>query len=196
MIAAIILGPRKGRFYDEDGNPLDEPHTFPAHSVSLQILGTFILWFGWYGFNPGSALAIFDSAYAQTAAVCAVTTTVAAASGCVACMFFDSVVDAQKTGHVSYDLTCAMNGALGGLVAITAGTSTIAPAYATIVGAIGGILYWCFSKFLIMMKIDDAVDAIPVHFANGFWGVLAVGASGSCSLKFSDIFVSHLSVFF
>ena len=175
LVAAIILGPRKGRFYDEDGNPLEEPVTFPPHSVALQILGTFILWFGWYGFNPGSALSINNSDSAATAALCAVTTTLAAATGAVTAMFTDTILDAMKTGETSYDLTMAMNGCLGGLVAVTAGCSVVQPWAAVIIGFIGGLVYVGFSKFLVAMKIDDAVDAVPVHFANGFWGVLAVG---------------------
>lgn len=175
LVAAIILGPRRGRFYDEDGNVLETPVAFPAHSTALQVLGTFILWFGWYGFNPGSALAIANPESAATAALCAVTTTLAAASGAVVAMFFDSFMDSRITGEVTYDLTMAMNGSLGGLVAITAGCSVVKPWSAIIIGIIGGLVYYFFSKFLIKMRIDDAVDAIPVHFANGIWGVLAVG---------------------
>lgn len=175
LVAAIVLGPRNGRFYDLDGNVLETPVSFPAHSTALQILGTFILWFGWYGFNPGSALAIANDDSSATAALCAVTTTLAAACGCVTAMFFDCGIDYLSTGEISYDLTMAMNGALGGLVAITAGCSVVKPWAAVIIGVIGGLVYYGFSKFLIQMKIDDAVDAIPVHFANGAWGVLAVG---------------------
>jgi Amt family ammonium transporter len=175
LVAAIVLGPRKGRFYDEDGNPLETPANFPAHSVALQILGTFVLWFGWYGFNPGSALIIDNSASTATAALCAVTTTLAAACGCVTAMFFDSFIDARATGEVSYDLTMAMNGSLAGLVGVTAGCAVVRPWAACIIGIIAGLVYYGFSKFLVMMKIDDAVDAVPVHFANGMWGVLAVG---------------------
>jgi Amt family ammonium transporter len=175
LIAAIVLGPRKGRFYDEDGNPLETPVAFQPHSVALQILGTFILWFGWYGFNPGSALAISSSDAAAVAALCAVTTTLAAAAGCVTAMFTDSIIDGMTTGETTYDLTMAMNGTLGGLVAVTAGCSVVTPWAALIIGAIGGWVYIGFSKLLIKLRIDDAVDAIPVHFANGFWGVLAVG---------------------
>lgn len=175
LVAATILGPRRGRFYDDDGNALETPVSFPAHSTALQVLGTFILWFGWYGFNPGSALVIANSDSAATAALCAVTTTMAAACGCVTAMFLDSIIEAKKTGEVSYDLTMAMNGALGGLVAITAGCSVVYPWAAVIIGMVGGCVYYGFSKFLIYMKIDDAVDAIPVHFANGAWGVIAVG---------------------
>lgn len=183
LVAAIVLGPRRGRFYDEDGNALETPKDFPAHSVALQILGTFILWFGWYGFNPGSALAIANEGSAHTAALCAVTTTLAAASGCVTAMAFDSYMESRVTGETSYDLTMAMNGALGGLVAITAGCSVVYPWAAIVIGIVGGLVYYGFSKFLIAMKIDDAVDAIPVHFANGAWGVIAVGLFSDKTLQ-------------
>lgn len=175
LIAAIILGPRKGRFYDADGNKLAEPADFSGHSAALQVLGTFILWFGWYGFNPGSALAASPAGYHNVIGLAAVTTTLAAASGCVSAMFTDTIIEAIQTGEVSYDLTMAMNGCLGGLVAITAGCCVIQPWVSVIVGVIGGFVYYSFSKFLIFMRIDDAVDAVPVHFANGIWGVLAVG---------------------
>ena len=112
---------------------------------------------------------------ANTAALCAVTTTIAAAAACVTAMFTDTLLDLQTSGEVSYDLTMAMNGALGGLVAITAGTSVVEPWAAFIIGAIGGLIYLFASKPLIKLKIDDAVDAIPVHFFNGAWGVIAAG---------------------
>lgn len=175
LVAAIILGPRKGRFYDEDGNKLDEPVMFPPHSVALQVLGTFILWFGWYGFNPGSALAIDSAGSADVAALCAVTTTMGAAAGCVGALATDTLLEQAKTGEISYDLTMAMNGALSGLVAVTAGCSVLTPWAALIVGFIGGLVYIGASKLLIALRIDDAVDAIPVHGANGIWGVIAVG---------------------
>jgi len=175
LIAAIVLGPRIGRFYDIDGIPLEEPHSFPPHNAALQILGTFILWFGWYGFNPGSILVIDTEDGASVAALCAVTTTLAAASGAVSAMFVDSILDSIQTGEISYDLSMAMNGCLSGLVAITAGCSVVAPWASILIGAIGGVVYLAFSKLLVKLKIDDAVDAIPVHFANGIWGVLATG---------------------
>lgn len=175
LVAAVILGPRKGRFYAEDDEVLETPHDFPPHNVALQVLGTFILWFGWFGFNPGSALVIDNPDSAATAALCAVTTTIAAATGCATAMFFDSVIEAKKCGHASYDLTMAMNGALSGLVAITAGCAVVTPGMALIIGCVAGLVYYGFSKLLVRLKIDDAVDAIPVHYANGLWGVLAVG---------------------
>ena len=175
LVAAIILGPRKGRFYDDDGNALETPGSFPPHSVALQVLGTFILWFGWYGFNPGSALVIGSAGAAQVAGLCAVTTTLSAAAGCVSALFADTLLEYLSTGEASYELTMAMNGALGGLVGITAGCSTVTPWAAIVIGIISGFVYIGFSKFLIKMKVDDAVDAVPVHFACGIWGVLAVG---------------------
>ena len=175
LVAAIILGPRKGRFYDDDGNALETPGSFPPHSVALQVLGTFILWFGWYGFNPGSALMISTADAAAVAGLCAVTTTLSAAAGCVTALFADTLFEYFSTGEASYELTMAMNGALGGLVGITAGCSTVTPWAAIVIGIISGLVYLGFSKFLVKIKVDDAVDAIPVHFACGIWGVLAVG---------------------
>jgi len=175
LVAAIILGPRIGRFYDEDGNLLDKPHDFPPHSVALQVLGTFILWFGWYGFNPGSTLAISPAGYGDVAALCAVTTTLSAATGAVSAMFTDTLLGFLSEGEAEYDLTMCMNGCLGGLVGITAGCSVVEPWAAVLIGAISGIVYVFSSKLLVKLKIDDAVDAIPVHFFNGIWGCIATG---------------------
>ena len=179
LIAAKILGPRIGRFYDADGNELPEPVSFPPHSVALQVLGTFILWVGWYGFNPGSTLAISPAGYGDIAALCAVTTTIAAAAGSVSAMFTDMFIERMKTGETMYDITMCMNGALSGLVGITAGCSVVEPWAAFVIGIIAGYVYIFWSKLLVMLKIDDAVDAIPVHFGNGMWGCLAVGIFAS-----------------
>lgn len=189
LIAAVILGPRIGRFYDEDGNPLDKPASFAPHSVALQVLGTFILWFGWYGFNPGSTLAISPAGYGDVAALCAVTTTLSAASGAVSSMFFDTILGFLAEGEAEYDLTMAMNGALSGLVGITAGCSTVEPWAAVVIGLISGPVYVLSSKLLVKLKIDDAVDAIPVHFFNGIWGCIATGLFASSrwvSLTYGD----------
>merc|ERR1719469_499367 len=154
LVAAIILGPRIGRFYDEDGNPLDKPHDFPPHSVALQVLGTFILWFGWYGFNPGSTLAISPEGYGDIAALCAVTTTLSAAAGAVSSMFTDTLLGFITEGEAEYDLTMCMNGCLGGLVGITAGCSVVEPWAAVLIGAISGVVYVFSSKLLVLLKID------------------------------------------
>jgi len=174
LVAAIVLGPRKGRFTDEDGNVLPEPVDFPPSSVSLQVLGTFILWVGWYGFNPGSTLAASDGG-STLAAYCAVTTTLSAASGCVSAMFLKCVLTKMKTGEVVYDLTYAMNGCLGGLVGITAAPHSTPLPLAILVGVISGCVYTGASALLVKLRIDDAVDAIPVHFFCGLWGVIAAG---------------------
>ena len=128
-----------------------------------------------FAFIVGSILIITSAGNGRVSALAAVTTTLAAASGAVACLFFDAIIDAFHTGEASYDLTAAMNGALSGLVAITAGCATVTPWCAIIIGAVGGILYLLSSKLLLKLRIDDAVDAVPVHFTNGIWGVIAAG---------------------
>lgn len=185
LVAAIILGPRIGRFYDADGNVLPEPVSFPPHSVALQVLGTFLLWFGWYGFNPGSTLSISPAGYGDIAALCAVTTTLAAATGAVSALFTDTIIGMVTEGEAEYDLTMAMNGGLSGLVGITANCSVVAPWGAFFIGLIAGWVYVGSSKLLVKLKIDDAVDAIPVHGFNGIWGCLATGIFAHP--KFTDI---------
>ena len=199
LIAAIILGPRIGRFYDEDGNPLDKPTSFPPHSVALQVLGTFILWFGWYGFNPGSTLGISPEGYGDIAALCAVTTTLSAASGSVSALFTDTLTGFLSEGEAEYDLTMAMNGALGGLVGITANCSVVEPWAAVLIGLVSGIVYVFSSKLLVKLKIDDAVDAIPVHFFNGIWGCIATGllaAPRHTALAYSDGHAENCGLFY
>jgi len=184
LVAAIILGPRLGRFYDTEGNKLDEPKDFPPHSVALQVLGTFILWFGWYGFNPGSTLTLTGNSH--TTGLCAVTTTLSAASGCVSALMIDTLLGLVQRGEAEYDLTMAMNGALGGLVGITANCNAVAPWAAVIIGLLSGLVYVFSSKLLVMLKIDDAVDAVPVHFFCGIWGCIAAGLFADpnrCGLK-------------
>jgi len=175
LVAAIILGPRIGRFYDENGQLLEEPHNFPPHSVALQFLGTFCLWFGWYGFNPGSTLGIATEDLGQVAALVAVNTTLAACAGAVSAMFTSTFMDRLKTGMATYDVTYTMNGCLTGLVAITAGCATVDPWAAVVIGIFAGWFYLLGSHVLVRLRIDDAVDAIPVHMVGGAWGVLATG---------------------
>jgi len=180
LVAAIILGPRIGRFADENGVPFEVPVKFQPHSVSLQVLGTFTLWFGWYGFNPGSTLAISPIGYGDVAALCAVTTTLSAASGCISAMLIETSMDYFDNGDiVQYDLSTAMNGCLSGLVAITAGCSVVDPWAAVVIGVLAGVNYVMCSRLLERLRIDDAVDAIPVHFSNGVLGCIAVGLFAS-----------------
>jgi Amt family ammonium transporter len=141
-----------------------------------QMLGTFILWFGWYGFNPFSALNLRgDVNRGDVASLCAVTTTLSAATGCVTALFTKLFVMERKTGEASFELLMAMNGALSGLVAITSGCAVVQPWAAVVIGLIAGWLYLVGSHLLIKLRLDDAVDAIPVHLVNGMWGVIATG---------------------
>lgn len=178
LIAAIILGPRVGRFRDENGIRLERPGDMSGHSVTLQVLGTFILWFGWYGFNPGSVLIMGVPGVYTTAGLAAVNTTLAAASGAMSAMTLRWLLSDENV----FDITAVCNGALSGLVAITAGAATVWPWASVVIGLIGGIVYIGASNLLLKLEIDDAVDAIPVHGANGIWGCIATGLFSSASL--------------
>mmetsp|Transcript_57998 Transcript_57998/g.86157 ORF Transcript_57998/g.86157 Transcript_57998/m.86157 type:complete len:501 (-) Transcript_57998:343-1845(-) len=175
LVMALVLGPRIGRFHDSDGNLLDVPREFPPHSVALQFLGTFCLWFGWYGFNPGSTLNISSEKLGDVASLAAVNTTLGAAAGAVSALFTKSIRETRRTGVTTYDLTAAMNGCLTGLVAITAPCATVEPWAGFVIGIIAGWLYLLGSHLLVMYRIDDAVDAIPVHMVGGAWGVISAG---------------------
>jgi len=175
LAAALIIGPRLGRFYDRDGNVLDPPAEIPPHSVALQFLGTFALWFGWYGFNPASVLATNTTELGTVVSLVAVNTTLSACAGALSALFTSTLFDYWSTGIHTYDAVYTMNGCLTGLVAITGGCASVQPWAAVIIGVIAGWGYLGMSKLLIKWKIDDAVDAIPVHMIGGTWGVLATG---------------------
>lgn len=169
--AAYILGPRIGRF-DADGKPVD----MPGHNASLTLLGVFFLWFGWYGFNPGSTLAISNGA-SSLAATVAINTTLGAATGALSTLLISYLVSFIQTGTYLYDLLQVGNGALGGLVAITGGAGYVRPWAAFIIGIIGGFVYFGSSKLVLhVMKIDDPVDAIAVHAFCGMWGLIGTTA--------------------
>ncbi|KAL7540107.1 hypothetical protein ACHAXR_009863 [Thalassiosira sp. AJA248-18] len=175
LVMAIILGPRKGRFYDEDGVALEEPKAMGPHSVTLQFLGTFGLWFGWYGFNPGSTIRISSTELGDVASLVAVNTTLSAAAGALSGLYTSTFFDERKTGIVSWDTTACMNGCLTGLVAVTAPCATVEPWAAFVIGVVAGWIYLGASALMLRFKIDDAVDAIPVHLFGGAWGVIATG---------------------
>uniref|UniRef100_A0A7S2MF89 Ammonium transporter n=1 Tax=Helicotheca tamesis TaxID=374047 RepID=A0A7S2MF89_9STRA len=179
LIATWILGPRTGRFYDRRGRKLDKPKPFPGHSVALQVLGAFILWFGWYGFNAGSIMSITEKNNGKIAALAAVNTTLSAASGCVAALFTNLIIKERRTGEATFNLIRAYNGCLAGLVSITAGCSVLEPWAAIVTGFTAGLLYLGVSSLLVRMRLDDAVDAIPVHMTNGMWGLISVGLLAS-----------------
>jgi hypothetical protein len=138
------------------------------------MLGTFILWFGWYGFNAGSAIPAGGNTGA-VGALAAVTTTLSAASAGVTALFTNLWIAERRTGEAHFDILVLMNGCLGGLVAITAGCAVVEPWAAVVIGTIAGWTYLGSSELLLKLRIDDAVDAIPVHLGNGLWGVIAVG---------------------
>lgn len=163
LTGAIILGARKGK-YGKDGrvNPM------PGSNIPMATLGTFILWMGWYGFNGGSVLALGDAASAITMSNVIVNTNMAAAGGMIAAMALVQVL------YKKVDVTMALNGALAGLVSITAGPDTPSLGAATLIGAVGGILVVLAVPFFDRLKIDDVVGALSVHLVCGIWGTLAV----------------------
>jgi Amt family ammonium transporter len=159
LMGAYFLGPRLGK-YDENG----KPRAIPGHNIVFTVIGVFILWFGWFGFNPGSELA------ADNIAVRAgVTTMLAAAAGGVAA----GITIWAKTGAL--DVAMTANGVLAGLVSITAGTAAMTPLGAVVTGAIGGVIVVFSVIFFDRIRIDDPVGAISVHGICGVWGTLAVG---------------------
>lgn len=163
LVGAIVVGPRLGRF-DSEGKVVP----IPGHSATLATLGTFLLWFGWYGFNPGSALGITGGLW-QTAERCAVTTTLAGATGGVVTLVIIKIRD-----HI-FDLLACLNGILAGLVAITASCAFVDPWAAVVIGAIGAVVYIVAAMLLLSLKIDDPLEAFPIHGATGLWGAIAVG---------------------
>ncbi|MBU1045330.1 MAG: ammonium transporter [Candidatus Omnitrophica bacterium] len=161
LAGAMLLGPRLGK-YNKDGSS----KAIPGHNIPLAALGVFILWFGWFGFNPGSTTAGTNLSIATIA----VTTNLAAAAGSIIAMF----VTWKRYGKP--DLSMTLNGALAGLVAITAPCASVSPLSAIIIGAIGGLLVVFSVEFIDkVLKIDDPVGAISVHGVCGAWGTLSVG---------------------
>ena len=164
LAGAVVLGPRIGKYVTFGG--VVSAKAIPGHNLPLAALGVFILWFGWYGFNAGSTLNGNDSMIGHIA----VTTTLGAAAGAVAAMFLSWFLFKKP------DISMTMNGALAGLVAITAPTFVVDPIQAILIGLVGGILV-VFSVELLdkVFHIDDPVGAVSVHAVNGIWGTLAVG---------------------
>lgn len=163
---AIMLGPRLGRF-EEGGEEKYKPH-----NILIASLGVAILWFGWYGFNAGSTLMV-SGGMSKVAAKAAVTTTIAAASGAVTCTLYGRIV------YKRWELMLSLNGVLAGLVSITANCPVVELWGAMLIGIIGACVYMGASQLLKKLKIDDPLDAFPVHGACGVWGVLAAGIFGT-----------------
>lgn len=171
LAIAIVLGPRLGRFND-DGTA----NAIPGHDIPMGVLGTIILFFGWFGFNPGSALGI-QGAFMNLVALAAVNTLLAGAAGGMSAMFYMWWFGPAKKP----DPSMSVNGILAGLVAVTAPCAFIVPWAAVVIGLIAGVLVCIASTVLENLKIDDPVGAVPVHMVNGIWGVISVGlfASGN-----------------
>jgi len=163
LTGAIILGARKGK-YGKGGrvNPM------PGSNIPMATLGTFILWMGWYGFNGGSVLALGDAASAIAMSNVIVNTNAAACGGMLAAMALVQIL------YKKVDVTMALNGALAGLVSITAGPDTPSLGAAVLIGAVGGVLVVLAVPFFDKLKIDDVVGALSVHLVGGIWGTLAV----------------------
>ncbi|MCP4070177.1 MAG: ammonium transporter [Hyphomicrobiales bacterium] len=168
LTGAIILGARKGRY-----GPGGQVTPMPGSNIPLATLGTFILWLGWFGFNGGSQLALSGNVNASDISRIFINTNLAAAGGVVAVIILLQLV------YKRIDVTMALNGALAGLVSITAEPLTPSPLAAIIIGAIGGAIVVFAVPALDKLKIDDVVGAIPVHLLAGIWGTMAVPITNS-----------------
>ena len=160
LIGAIMLGPRLGK-YTRDG----KVNAIPGHDMGMATLGMFVLWFGWFGFNPGSTMAADPDAIARIA----INTCLAGAVGGVASTFVSFIALGKP------DLSMVLNGILAGLVAITAACNWTTPGGSIIIGLIAGVLVVYAVLFFDKIKVDDPVGALSVHLVNGVWGTLAVG---------------------
>ena len=187
LTGALIIGPRIGKY-----GPNGQVNAIPGSNLPLATIGTFILWFGWFGFNGGSQLALGSAADAAAIANVYVNTNMAACAGLVAALVL-SILLYKKT-----DLTFVLNGALAGLVAITAGPDVATPLQAMIIGAIGGILTTLAIPLLDKVGVDDVVGAISVHLVSGIWGTLAVaipGLNGSGDMGTQIIGILAIGIF-
>ena len=180
LTGAIILGPRLGKYKDGKVNPM------PGSNLALATLGTFILWLGWFGFNGGSQLYMDTSGNVADISRIFSNTNTAAAAGAVAALILTQLL------YKKPDLTMILNGALAGLVSITAEPLTPSLVSATLIGAVGGVIVVFAVPVLDRLKIDDVVGAIPVHLFAGIWGTLAVcftNSAASFSVQVTSIVI-------
>ncbi len=193
LAAVLLLGARKGK-YGKNG----EVHPIPGANMPLATLGTFILWMGWFGFNGGSQLMVSDAANATAVGKIFLNTNASAAAGAVAALLLNKIVWGKA------DLTMVLNGALAGLVAITADPLSPTPLAATVIGAIAGILVVASIIAFDKIRIDDPVGAISVHGVVGFFGVMIVPFTNAevsfsaqlfgCAVIFAWVFSASLVV--
>ena len=187
LAGALILGPRIGK-YTKDGKTVP----IPGHNLALATLGTFILWLGWFGFNGGSQLAMGTVGDVADVSRIFANTNTAAAGGAIAALILTQVL------YKKPDLTMVLNGALAGLVSITAEPLTPTLGAATLIGAVGGVIVVFAVPFLDKLKIDDVVGAIPVHLFAGVWGTIAVvftNGDASLGTQLYSIIVVGIFVF-
>jgi Amt family ammonium transporter len=183
LAGVLLLGPRKGKY-----GPRGQVNAIPGCNLPLATLGTLILWLGWFGFNGGSELKVSNVGEANAVALVFVNTNMAAAGGLVTAMIL------SRLWFGKADLTMVLNGALAGLVAITADPLSPAPIAATMIGAIGGLLVVASIVTFDKLRIDDPVGAISVHGTVGIWGVIAVLISND-EASFVGQFVGIVSIF-
>lgn len=183
LVGAIILGPRDGKYVNGQVRPI------PGSSMPLATLGMFILWLGWFGFNGASQLAMGTISDVVDISNVFVNTNMAASGGAVAAFITTKLV------YKKVDLTMVLNGALAGLVSITAEPLTPLPIEATVIGAVGGILVVFAVPFIDKLKIDDVVGAISVHLVCGIWGTLAVPITNHAEgVSFLTQFIGIVSI--
>jgi len=182
LTGAIILGARKGK-YAADGTV----QPIPGANLPLATLGTFILWLGWFGFNGGSVLALGSASDVIVMSKVFANTNMAAAGGVVAAVILTQLL------YKKVDLSMALNGAIGGLVSITAGPDTPTIGAAILIGAVGGTIVVFAVPLLDKLKIDDVVGAIPAHLLCGIWGTLAVPLTNS-SASFTTQLIGIIAV--
>jgi Amt family ammonium transporter len=183
LAGVLLLGPRKGKY-----GARGQINAIPGCNLPLATLGTLILWLGWFGFNGGSELKVSDVGEANAVALVFVNTNMAAAGGLVAALLL------ARAWFGKADLTMALNGALAGLVAITADPLSPVPIGATLIGVVGGLLVVTSIVMLDKLRIDDPVGAISVHGVAGIWGVMAVLFSND-EAGFLGQFLGIVSIF-
>lgn len=176
LTGAIILGARRGKYGDKG-----EIHPMPGSNMPLATLGTFILWLGWFGFNGGSQLAAGSVGDISDVSRIFANTNAGAAGGAVAALLLTQII------YKKVDITMVLNGALAGLVSITAEPLTPSLGSATLIGAVGGVIVVFAVPMLDKLKIDDVVGAIPVHLFAGIWGTIAVLFTNSEATPYGQI---------
>ena len=184
LAGVLVVGARRGKFRPDGSVAITPPSNIPVVT-----LGIFILWFGWFGFNGGSQLALAGAVDAVAMSNILVNTNLAASAGVIAAI----AVSRPLLGRV--DLLAGLNGAIAGLVSITAGPNVTEPYWAVVIGGIGAVLCTAGLKLLERLKLDDVVGAVPAHLFAGIWGTLAVCIVGGGSLGVQLLGIAAIGAF-